>query len=191
MSRYSPILLKLSDKVLLNFFILPIFSAGWEAGIRSHIFSSTSTPTLAEGPAADGLCVGSGERRTGVPSALRGLLQSSCSALANRKRSLSRLSLLSSTSAANVSLRIALKKKNYISKDKSEAGACKPEIVRKLLRLSCCAPILLSAWNSASALTSFFLLSASQLLLAPPQSRCHFWDSLSGFDPQTPPWMRG
>lgn len=36
-SRYSPILLKLSDKVLLNFFILPIFSAGWEAGIRSHI----------------------------------------------------------------------------------------------------------------------------------------------------------
>lgn len=49
MSRYSPILLKLSDKVLLNFFILPIFSAGWEAGIRSHIFFSTSTPTLAEG----------------------------------------------------------------------------------------------------------------------------------------------
>lgn len=36
-SRYSPILLKLSDKVLLNFFILPIFSAGWEDGIRSHI----------------------------------------------------------------------------------------------------------------------------------------------------------
>ena len=31
-------LLKLSDKVLLNFFILPIFSAGLEAGIRSHIW---------------------------------------------------------------------------------------------------------------------------------------------------------
>jgi len=36
-SRYSPMLLKLSDKVLLNFFILPIFSTGWEAGSRSHI----------------------------------------------------------------------------------------------------------------------------------------------------------
>lgn len=34
---YSPMLRKLSDKVLLNFFIFPIFSAGWEAGIRSHI----------------------------------------------------------------------------------------------------------------------------------------------------------
>lgn len=116
MSRYSPILLKLSDKVLLNFFILPIFSAGWEAGIRSHIFSFNLHTDFGGGLAADGLCVGSGERRTGVPSALRGLLQPSCSALANRKRSLSRLSLLSSTSAANASLRIALKNKTTFLK---------------------------------------------------------------------------
>lgn len=34
---HSPMRLKLSDKVLLNFFILPIFSAGWAAGIKSHM----------------------------------------------------------------------------------------------------------------------------------------------------------
>ena len=46
-------LLKLSDKVLLNFFILPIFSAGLAAGIRSHIgdddWSAAAAPrTLGE-----------------------------------------------------------------------------------------------------------------------------------------------
>lgn len=34
---HSPMRLKLSDKVLLNFFILPIFGAGWAAGIKSHM----------------------------------------------------------------------------------------------------------------------------------------------------------
>lgn len=34
---HLPMRLKLSDKVLLNFFILPIFSAGWAAGIKSHM----------------------------------------------------------------------------------------------------------------------------------------------------------
>lgn len=32
--------------------------------------------------------------------------------------------------------------------------------------------------NSVPTRTWFFLLTASQALLAPPQSRCHFWDSL-------------
>lgn len=79
-SRYSPILLKLSDKVLLNFFILPIFSAGWEAGIRSHI---SFRPSFA----ADWrwFDAGKGDRCSVSPA---GLLQPSCRAKANRKRSL-------------------------------------------------------------------------------------------------------
>lgn len=72
---------------------------GWHQ--VAHVFFDLHTD-FGGGLAADGLCVGSGERRTGVPSALRGLLQPSCSALANRKRSPSRLSLLSSTSAAKM-----------------------------------------------------------------------------------------
>lgn len=166
MSRYSPILLKLSDKVLLNFFILPIFSAGWEAGIRSHIFFSTSTPTLAEGWQRTGCVLEAGERRTGVPSALRGLLQPSCSALANRKRSLSRLSLLSSTSAANASLRIALKNKTTFLKIN-----LKQKHASQKSRVNCCAFLVAPRFCSVRGiqpqlrLLSFFSLRPSCSLL--------------------------
>lgn len=83
--RYSPILRKLSDKVLLNFFILPIFSGGWEAGIRSHIIIFFN---LSPTDFGSGLAVGlqaekeeeEEDRCSGSPA---GLLQPSCNALAN------------------------------------------------------------------------------------------------------------
>lgn len=54
--------------------------------------------------------------------------------------------------------------------------ACKADDVAQLLFLGGCGGLL---WlNSVPTRTWFFLLTASQALLAPPQSRCHFWDSL-------------
>lgn len=49
--------------------------------------------------------------------------------------------------------------------------------MRNLTAPFCCASIGSEAETESPALT-FFLLSASLLLPAPPQSRCHFWDSL-------------
>lgn len=191
--RYSPILLKLSDKVLLNFFILPIFSAGWEAGIRSHILLLFFQRVWQR----TGCVVWSGEERP-VCSEPCGASPAELQRADKQETETQRLALLSSTSSetTNAFLRVffslnnatTFPKRQWKSALKQKHPQWKPFVI-------CCAFLLRLDWlrseHRALAPTSFFLLYASQLLPASPQLRWHLWDSLSGFDPQTPPWMRG
>ncbi|CAB1445976.1 unnamed protein product [Pleuronectes platessa] len=124
--RYSPMLLKLSDKVLLNFFILPIFSAGLEAGIMSHIFLSSSSTDFWR-RAGGGLDVvlqrGS---RTALRSALRGFSSPAAAAAEHRKRRRSSSHSSHQLVRATVLWRLS-QGGNYISKEtikvRTEAGA--------------------------------------------------------------------
>lgn len=132
-SHYSPILLKLSDKVLLNFFILPIFSAGWEAGIRSHIFFLLQKCVclfvcfnhydFRRGLAADRLRFGAGkEYQCSVSPA--GASSAQMQRAGKQETEPQRLTLLSSTSAANASLTFPQKIQLHFQRgDKSPRGS--------------------------------------------------------------------
>ena len=128
--RYSPMLLKLSDKVLLNFFILPIFSAGLEAGIRSHIvvfFSHRVWRRAGGGGTGRGWTRGSS---TAGRSAVRGFSSPAAAAAAeHRKRRRSSSHSSHQLVTATVLWWIVSQEGNYISKEtfkKSEASTGKP-----------------------------------------------------------------
>lgn len=134
---------------------------GLEAGIRSHILFSFFHTDFRRGLAADRLWFEAGkEDRCSVSPA--GASSAQLQRAGKQETELQRLSLLSSTSAANASLRFS-QEYNYISKDatkvRAEAGASKAETVRNLLRLSA-APRLVQSLKMRPS-SDFFLSSLS------------------------------
>lgn len=157
-------LLKLSDKVLLNFFILPIFSTGCEAGIRSHIAFDSGDFFPA---AVSERCLKKEHRR------LLQLKLSDCNCKHGKPSS-----HFSSTKKKKKPCGDFGKDCHYISKKTQKQNAAQDASGLEPCVIWSCVSLRSSCDFFLSFFPPFFPQRPSRSL-APPQSRCHFWDSLS------------